>query len=63
MGQEETIIREALALANDHSVQDLSIALEAVQIKKMLLPSQRTEDASPMIPSQLEYLPTYSEAR
>ena len=57
---DESIIRDALATATGPTVQDLTIALEAVEIKKMLLPSQRAEGTSTVIPPRPEPLPTYS---
>jgi hypothetical protein len=60
LDQEEADIEDAIRVLGDASNDDLAIALEAVQLKKRLLPSQRAEGASAVFPPQQDVLPVYA---
>ena len=60
LDKEENEIRQLLKTVAGHAAQDLSVALEAAQIKKRLLPSERAEGASNVFPPMQETLPSYA---
>jgi hypothetical protein len=60
LDREEVEIQAAMGALEGYAVEDLKVALEAVRIRKRLLPSERAEGAAGgMVPPRQEALPTY----
>jgi hypothetical protein len=60
LDEEEKGIKAAIAALGDAGSNDLRIVLEAAQLKKQLLPSQRDEGVEHVFPAQAPLLPRYS---